>query len=56
MAYKSKIYQGPTALNDPENVLMVEVTPPEEKGMSPENAYRHLAGLPPEPVDVPEEI
>lgn len=41
-----------TALTDPDNVLMVEVTPEEEKGMSAEDAYRHLVGMPPEPVDV----
>jgi hypothetical protein len=41
-----------TALTDNENVLMVEVTPPEEQGMSPEDAYRHLAGMPPAPVEV----
>jgi hypothetical protein len=45
-----------TALTDPESVLMVEVTPPEEQGMSVEDAYRHLAGMPPAPVDVEEEI
>jgi hypothetical protein len=40
-----------TPLTDPKNVLMVEV-PEEEKGMSVEDAYRHLAGMPPEPVEV----
>lgn len=45
-----------TALSDPDNVLMVEVTPEEEQGMSVEDAYRHLAGMPPAPVDVEEEI
>jgi hypothetical protein len=46
-----------TALNDEENVMMVVVDPgPETQGMSVEDAYRHLAGMPPEPVDVPEEI
>lgn len=45
-----------TALNDPDNVLMVEVPPEEEKGMSVEDAYRHLAGMPPAPVDAEEEI
>lgn len=45
-----------TALTDPDNVQMVEVTPAEEKGMSVEDAYRHLAGMPPAPVEVePEE-
>ncbi len=44
-----------TSLNDPENVLMVEVAPAEEEGLSVEDAYRHLAGLPPEPVLDPEE-
>jgi hypothetical protein len=43
------------ALNDPDNVLMVEVTPEEEQGMSAEDAYRHLAGMPPAPVEVEEE-
>lgn len=38
-----------------DNVLMVEVTPAEERGLSAENAYRHLAGLPLEPVEVEEE-
>lgn len=42
-------------LMDTENVQMVEVTPEDERGMSVENAYRHLAGMPPEPVDVEEE-
>jgi hypothetical protein len=45
-----------TALSDPDNVFLVEVTPEEDKGMSAEDAYRHLAGMPPEPVDVEEEI
>lgn len=46
----------PTPLSDPENVLMVDVTPEEERGMSTEDAYRHLAGMPPAPVEVEEEI
>jgi len=41
-----------TPLSDPENVMMVDVTPEEEQGMSVEDAYRHLAGMPPAPVDV----
>ena len=41
-----------TPLTDLENVLLVEVTPPEEQGMSVEDAYRHLAGMPPAPVEV----
>ena len=45
-----------TPLTDPDNVLMVEVTPEEEQGMSVEDAYRHLAGMPPAPVEVEEEI
>lgn len=45
-----------TPLTDTENVYMVEVTPEEEQGMTVEDAYRHLAGMPPEPVDVEEEI
>lgn len=45
-----------TALTDPENVLMVEVTSTEEQGMSVEDAYRHLAGMPPAPVEVEEEL
>jgi hypothetical protein len=46
-----------TSLNDPDNdPVFVEVTPPEEQGMSVEDAYRHLAGMPPAPVDVEEEI
>jgi hypothetical protein len=46
-----------TALNDLDNVMMVVVNEgPDDKGMSVEDAYRHLAGMPPEPVDVPEEI
>lgn len=44
-----------TPLTDPNNVLMVEVTPEDEQGMSVEDAYRHLAGMPPEPVPVEEE-
>lgn len=42
-------------LMDVDNVQMVEVTAPEEQGMTPENAYRHLVGLPPEPVEVEEQ-
>lgn len=38
--------------NDP---VFVEVTPPEDEGMSVEDAYRLLAGMPPEPVIEPEE-
>ena len=45
-----------TPLTDPDNVLMVEVTPEEEQGMSVEDAYRHLSGMPPAPVEVEEEI
>lgn len=45
-----------TSLNDDDNdPVMVEVTPPEEQGMSVEDAYRHLAGMPPAPVEVEEE-
>lgn len=45
------------SLTDPNNVKMEVVDKgEEEKGMSVEDAYRHLAGIPPEPVDVPEEI
>jgi hypothetical protein len=44
-----------TALTDEDNVLLVDVTPPEEQGMSVEDAYRYLAGMPPAPVDVEEE-
>lgn len=51
MAEKEK-----TPLSDPDNVMMVEVTPAEEQGMSVEDAYRHLAGMPPAPVEVEEEI
>lgn len=42
-------------LMDVDNVQMVEVTPEDEQGMSAENAYRHLAGMPPEPVEVEEQ-
>lgn len=46
-----------SALTDPANdPQWVEVTPEEEKGMSVEDAYRHLAGMPPEPVPVEEEL
>lgn len=45
----------PSPLSDLTNVELKVVEEP-ATGMSPENAYRHLAGLPPEPVDVPEEI
>jgi hypothetical protein len=45
------------SLTDPNNVLMTVVDKgPEKEGMTVENAYRHLVGIPPEPVDVPEEI
>lgn len=41
--------------NDP---VFVEVpdTDPATEGMSVEDAYRHLAGMPPEPVEEAEEI
>lgn len=45
-----------TALSDPDNVMMVEVTPPEDEGMTVEDAYRHLVGMPPAPVEVEEEV
>lgn len=48
----AEVKKPKTALTDDENVLMVEVTPEDEKGMSVEDAYRHLAGMPPEPVEV----
>lgn len=48
-----------SALHNPDNdPVFVEVEGTdvvEEQGMSVEDAYRHLAGMPPEPVDVPEE-
>lgn len=48
-----------TALSDPNNVLMVQVPEdkedPEQTGMSVEDAYRHLTGLPPEPAQDAEE-
>lgn len=54
MAAKNK-----SALTDPDNdPVFVEVKESEEKskeGMSVEDAYRHLAGMPPEPVIEPEE-
>jgi hypothetical protein len=46
----------PSPLSDLTNVQLVDITPIEEQGMSVENAYRHLAGMPPEPVNVEEEI
>lgn len=46
--------QRKSPLSDPENVKLEVVEEPEE-GMSVEDAYRHLAGLPPEPVIEPEE-
>lgn len=46
-----------SSLTDPANdPVFVEVTPLEEQGMSAEDAYRHLAGMPPAPVEVEEEI
>lgn len=43
-------------LTDPDNdPVFVEVTTKEEGGMSVEDAYRHLAGMPPAPVLEPEE-
>lgn len=48
-----------TPLNDPDNVLMEVVEDPKDQdhqGMTVEDAYRHLAGMPPEPVIEPEEI
>jgi len=45
-----------TPLHDDENVEMVEIpAPSEESGMSVEDAYRHLAGMPPQPVVEAEE-
>lgn len=45
--------QPKTALTDEDNVQMVVVD--EERGLSVEDAYRHMAGFPLEPVEVPEE-
>lgn len=42
-----------TSLSDDENVKMVEVS--EAEGLSVEDAYRVLADMPLEPVEVPEE-
>lgn len=48
-----------SALTDPDNdpvfVEVPDTDTQETEGMSVEDAYRHLAGMPPEPVDVPEE-
>lgn len=47
-----------TPLTDPDNVMFVEVPDTDQReteGMSVEDAYRHLAGMPPEPVQEPEE-
>jgi hypothetical protein len=38
--------------NDP---VFTEVAPDQPEGMSVEDAYRHLAGLPPKPVEVEDE-
>lgn len=44
----------PSPLNDPKNdpvfVEVQDTDPKETEGMSVEDAYRHLAGMPPEPV------
>jgi hypothetical protein len=46
-----------TPLSDQDNLRMDEVEDPNaEEGMSVEDAYRLLTDIPPEPVDVPEEI
>lgn len=42
-----------TPLTDDDNFQPEEV--PEKEGMSVEDAYRHLADMPPEPVIEPEE-
>ena len=43
-------------LTDPDNdPVFVEVVPEEPEGMSVEDAYRLLAGMPPEPVVEAEE-
>jgi len=46
-------------LTDPDNDPVFVEVPEEDKnateGMSVEDAYRHLAGMPPEPVIEPEE-
>lgn len=36
--------------NDPVLVEVPDTDPKQEEGMSVEDAYRHLAGMPPEPV------
>jgi hypothetical protein len=54
MASKKK-----SPLTDPDNDPVFEEVPgtdrEEAEGMSVEDAYRHLAGMPPEPVIEPEE-
>jgi hypothetical protein len=44
-----------THVSDPNNVQLEIVEDPDQEGMSTEDAYRHLAGLAPEPVAEPEE-
>jgi hypothetical protein len=44
-----------TPLTDDDNLVMVDVTPEKEQGLSVEDAYRHLAGMPPAPVLVDKE-
>lgn len=44
-----------THVSDPKNVQLTVVEDNDEEGMSAEDAYRHLAGLAPEPVIEPEE-
>lgn len=41
--------------NDPVFVEVPDTDPKETEGMSVEDAYRHLAGMPPEPVIEAEE-
>ena len=41
--------------NDPVFVEVPETDDDKKEGMSVEDAYRHLAGMPPEPVIEPEE-
>ncbi len=45
-----------SSLTDPANdPQWVDVTPKTEQGMTVEDAYRHLSGMPPAPVEVEEE-
>lgn len=55
MTTKKKLSPLTDPDNDPVFVEVPESDPKETEGMSVEDAYRHLAGMAPEPVEEAEE-